>query len=189
MSIINRFLLLLLSLAGTGVSLSILGAVLGLLPEQVWLGQLRLALARHETVIIAVLLLLISLKLLLAVFGRIQAAGTSKGEYVISSSPQGEVRIALEAIRNLVDQLSRETHGVRDAKVNVMVRKGKAFDALELKLRLVIGREADVTKLSAALTTTIQQRLEQVMALSDVPVNIVVTNVTDEAPVKKHRVV
>ena len=53
----------------------------------------------------------------------------------------------------------------------------------------MIGREADVTKMSEELTRAIQQRLEQIMALSDVPVNIVVSDVTDGAPVKRHRVV
>lgn len=189
MSIINRFLLLWLSLIGAGLSAAVLGAASCFLPEQVWLEQLRFALGRQETVAAAVLVLLISLKLLAAVFRRQGEPTGSKGEYVISSSPQGEVRVALDAIRNLVDQLARETHGVRDAKVKVVARKGKNSDALSLQLRLVIGREADVTKMSDELTRAIQQRLEKIMALSDVPVDIVVSDVTDGAPVKRHRVV
>ena len=189
MSIINRFLLLWLSLIGTALSVAVFGAALSFLPEQVWLEQIRFALGRQETAAAAVLVLLISLKLLAAVFRRQGEPAGSKGEYVISSSPQGEVRVALDAIRNLVDQLARETHGVRDAKVKVAARKGKNSDTLSLQLRLVIGREADVTKMTEELTRAIQQRLKQIMALSDVPVNIVVSDVTDGAPVKRHRVV
>jgi uncharacterized alkaline shock family protein YloU len=128
-------------------------------------------------------------KLLIAVFGRNGGKTTSKGEYIISSGAQGEVRVALDAIRSLADRMAHEAHGVRDARVKVIARKGRDADALSLDLSLVIGREVDVAVLSAALAKDIQQQLEHIMSLSDVPVNIVVSDVSDEAPVKKHRVV
>ena len=49
MGIINRFLLLLLSLAAAALSLAVIGAALGQLPETVWLAELRYALTRQET--------------------------------------------------------------------------------------------------------------------------------------------
>jgi hypothetical protein len=55
MSVINRFLLLLLSLTGTALALSVLGAFCQLLPEQLWLEQIRFALSRQETVVVAVI--------------------------------------------------------------------------------------------------------------------------------------
>ena len=81
MSVINRFLLLLLSLTGTALALSVLGAFCQLLPEQLWLEQIRFALSRQETVVVAVICLLVSVKLLIAVFGRNGGKTTSKGEY------------------------------------------------------------------------------------------------------------
>ena len=189
MSVINRFLLLLLSLAGTALALSVLGAFCQLLPEQVWLEQIHFALSRQETAVVAVICLLISVKLLVAVFGRNGEKATSKGEYIISSGAQGEVRVALDAIRSLADRMAHEVHGVRDARVKVIAKRGRDADALSLNLSLVVGREVDIAKLSAALVADIQQQLEHIMSLSDVPVNIVVSDVSDEAPAKKHRVV
>ena len=188
MSIINRFFLLCLSLAGIGGSAAVLGVSLQLISEQVLLEQAWAVLGQQGVLAAAVLCLLISLNLLAVAFHR-SGKPVSKGEYVICSGPQGEVRVALEAIRNLVDRLARETHGVHDAKVQVAVKTGKEADMLSLRLRLVVGRDVDVTKLSENLTATIQQKLAQIMALLDVPVNIVVTDVTDEMPAPKHRVV
>lgn len=189
MGIINRFLLLLLSLMTLALSVAVFGAVFGWLPETVWLENIHYALGRQESTVVVVLVFLISLKLLVQVFSRSNEKTTSRGEYVIESGPRGEVRVALEAVRNLTDRLARETHGVRDVRVVVKAKNCKDGATLALHLNLVVGREAEVTKLSDKLTTTIQQHLAQTMALSDVPVHIVVTDISDAQPSKKHRVV
>ena len=189
MGIINRFLLLLLSLLTLALSISVLGAVFGWLPESVWLDSLHYAMARQETIAASVVVFLVSLKLLGQVFCCSKDKTTSKGEYVIESGPRGEVRVALDAVRNFTDRLAREAHGVRDVRVVVKARNRKEGATLALQLELVVGREAEVTKLSEKLTTTIQQQLEQTMALTEVSVNIVIKDVSDAQPSKKHRVV
>ncbi|SDG53406.1 hypothetical protein SAMN05216584_10684 [Selenomonas sp. WCT3] len=189
MGLINRFLLLLLSLMTLALSISVLGAVFGWLPEAVWLDAIHYALGRQETIAVAVVVLLISLRLLGQVFSCSKEKVASKGEYVIESGPRGEVRVALDALRNFTDRLAREAHGVRDARVTVKAKNRKEGADLSLHLDLVVGREAEVTKLSEKLTTTIQQQLEQTMALTDVPVTIVIKDVSDAQPSKKHRVV
>lgn len=189
MGVINRFLLLLLLLPAAALSLAVIGAAFGLLPETVWLDSIHDALSRKETIAVAVAALLISLKLLGQVFHRSSDKTTGKGEYVIESSPRGEVRVALDAVRNLTDRLARETHGVRDVRVRVRAKNSREGASLTLQLGLVIGRETEVKKLTEQLTNSIQQHLEQTMALPDVPVSIVVTDVSDAVPDKKHRVV
>lgn len=189
MGVINRFLLLLLSLTAAALSLAVIGAVSGLLSETVWLDSIHYALSRKETIAAAAAAFLISLKLLGYVFHRSSDKSTSKGEYVLESSPHGEVRIALDAVRNLTDRLARETHGVRDVRVMVKAKNSQGSSSLALELSLIVGRETEVKKLTDHLTNSIQQHLAQTMALTDVPVNIVVADVSDAVPDRKHRVV
>ena len=191
MSIINRFLLLLLSLTGIALSGAVLAAAVQVLPENVWLKQLHFALAQKETLAICVVALLICLKLLLAVFSRKQSEpSTSKGEYVIDAGPKGEVRVALEAMRSLADRMAREVHGVRDANVRIKAKNPKEGAArLSLDVDLTVGREADVSLVARTLTDRVQEHFRRTMALEDVPVNIVVSEVSDVQPEKKHRVV
>lgn len=191
MSIINRFLLLLLSLTGIALSGAVLAAAVQVLPENVWLKQLHFALAQKETLAICVVALLICLKLLLAVFSRKPSEpSTSKGEYVIDAGPKGEVRVALEAIRSLADRMAREVHGVRDANVRIKAKNPKEGAAsLSLDVDLTVGREADVSLVAKTLTDRVQEHFRRTMALEDVPVNVVVSEVSDVQPEKKHRVV
>lgn len=189
MGIINRFLLLMLSLTAAVFSLAVIGAAGGLLAETVWLDSLRYSLSRRETVVVAVVALLISVRLLLYVFHRDGDKNISKGEYVIESSSYGEVRVALDAVRNLADRLARETHGVRDVRVKVKVKNAQNGATLALKLSLTIGREAEVKKLTEQLVSSMQRCLEQTMALTDIPITVVVSDVSDSVPDRKHRVV
>ncbi len=191
MSIINRFLLLLLSLTGIALSGAVLAAAVQVLPENVWLKQLHFALAQKETLAVCVVALLICLKLLLAVFSRKPGEpSTSKGEYVIDAGPKGEVRVALEAIRSLADRMAREVHGVRDANVRIKAKNPKEGAAsLSLDVDLTVGREADVSLVAKTLTDRVQEHFRRTMALEDVPVNVVVSEVSDVQPEKKHRVV
>jgi len=191
MSIINRFLLLLLSLAGGALAGAVLAAAMQILPENVWLKQIHFALAQRETLIVCVVALLICVKLFLAVFSRKAGeSATSKGEYVIDAGPSGEVRVALEAVRSLADRMAREVHGVRDAKVRIKAQNHKEGAAsLSLDVDLSVGREAEVSQVAKTLTTRVQEHFRRTMALEDVPVNVVVSEVSDAEPEKKHRVV
>lgn len=191
MSIINRFFVLLLSLACIGLSGLVMAAAVQVLPENVWLKQLHYILGRQETLIVCIVVLLISLKLLLAVFSRKPGdTSTSKGEYVIDAGPQGEVRVALEAMRSLADRMAREVHGVRDANVRIKARNPKEGAAsLSLDMDLTVGREADVSVVARILTERVQEHFRRTMALESVPVNVVISEVSDAEPEKKHRVV
>lgn len=191
MSIINRFLLLLLSLTGIALSGAVLAAAMQLLPENIWLKQIHFALAQPETMAVCVAALLISLKLLLAVFARQpRDKFTSKGEYVIDAGPQGEVRVSLEAMRSLAERMAREVHGVRNADVKIKAKNKKDGEAsLSLDASIAVGREADVTVVAKTFTARVQEHFQRTMALSDVPVNVVISEVSDTQPEKKHRVV
>ena len=191
MSIVNRFFVLLLSLTCIGLSGLVMAAAVQVLPENVWLKQLHYILGRQETLMVCIVALLIAVKLLLAVFSRKASdPSTSKGEYVIDAGPQGEVRVALEAMRSLADRMAREVHGVRDANVRIKAKNPKEGAAsLSLDVNLTVGREADVSVVAKTLTERVQEHFRRTMALESVPVNVVISEVSDAEPEKKHRVV
>jgi uncharacterized alkaline shock family protein YloU len=54
---------------------------------------------------------------------------------------------------------------------------------------LSVGREADVSVVAKTLTERVQEHFRRTMALEDMPVNVVVSEVSDAEPEKKHRVV
>jgi uncharacterized alkaline shock family protein YloU len=56
-------------------------------------------------------------------------------------------------------------------------------------VNLTVGREADVSVVAKTLTERVQEHFQRTMALTDVPVNVVVSEVSDAQPEKKHRVV
>ena len=100
------------------------------------------------------------------------------------------MRVALEAIRSLADRMAREVHGVRDARVKIKARnKAEGEASLSMDMDLTVGREADVSQVAATLTERLQSHLARTMGLTDVPINVVVSEVSDLQPEKKHRVV
>lgn len=190
MGIFNRFLLLLLSLATAASALIVLGIATGLVPTDVWQNELNFILSRYETLAVAVLVLLVSLKLIVAAFSRnTKKSEQRKGEYLITKNDGGEVRIALDAVRTLVTRLAGETAGVREATTRVKVSGAKDEKKLAIALSLIVGREASAAALTQALTATVRSQLAETMALEDVPLDIVITGVIDEPPVRKKRVV
>lgn len=191
MGILNRFFLLLASLALLAVSLAVLAVALHLFPENYWHNQLMFAVARPETVAIAIVALLISLHLFFVSFSRHRPKqATSKGEFLIVDGAFGEVRVALPAISGLVEKLVTEVHGVRDVKVRTTAsRDPKEERPLRIALSLAVGRESNVETVSSTAIGRIRQQLEKTMGLADVPVTVDVTAITNAAPDKKRRVV
>lgn len=190
MGIFNRFLLLLLSLATAASALLVIGVAIGAVPEDVWQNELNFILSRYETVAVAALVFLVSLKLIGVAFSRAQQESEQRrGEYLITKNDGGEVRIAIDAVRTLVTRLAGECAGVREAATKVKVSGAKEDKKLAIALSLIVGHEANATALTQALTATVRSQLAETMALEGVPLDIVITGVTDEPPVRKKRVV
>ena len=82
-----------------------------------------------------------------------------------------------------------ETKSVREAEADIIVKRNEKNDALALDLKLIVGREAKINNLAEALTKDIEARLAMVFAIENIPINIVITDVSDGRPVRKHRVV
>lgn len=189
MGIINRFFLFVFALFLVMLSLAVLAMCLQIVPEHYWLNELRFALGRPETIAVSAAAFFLSLHLMLLSFSRQAPKTVSHGELVMVESSMGEVGVALDAVRGLVDKLVRDVRGVRDAKVKVRsARKGEG-EPLSVSLALIIGQETNVAEVSAAASGLVSAQLEKILGYSQVPVEVLITDITNAAPDRKHRVV
>lgn len=189
MGIINRFFLFVFTVFMVMLSLGVLAVCLQIVPEHYWLNELRFALGRTETMAGAVVVLLVSLHLLLLSFSRHTPKAVSHGELVMVKSQAGEVGVALDAVRGLVDKLVRDVRGVRDAKVKVFSVKKEGEPPLSVSLSLIIGQECNVADVSAAASELVSSHLSKVLGYGQVPVEVTIADITNASPDRKHRVV
>lgn len=189
MGIITRFFLFLLSLGVALLSLGVLAIVLGLVPDSVWLNELRFAAAQQETAIATAVVLLVSLYLLLASFGSSKPKEKRHGELILVESSHGKTGVELEAVRELVDRLVRDVREVRDVRTKVSISGEKGAAPLALSLTLVIGQEASAGAVAEVVRERVQAQLFSALDLKDVPVVVTIKGITNAAPNRKQRVV
>jgi uncharacterized alkaline shock family protein YloU len=58
-----------------------------------------------------------------------------------------------------------------------------------VSLALIIGQETNVAEVSAAASRLVSGQLEKILGFSQVPVEVLITDITNAAPDRKHRVV
>lgn len=189
MGIINRFFLFVFALFLALLSLCVLAACLQVVPEHYWLNELRFVLGRPETIATSAVVFFLSLHLVLLSFSRQSPKAVSHGELVMVESSAGQVGVALEAVRSLVDKLVRDVRGVRDARVKVRSLPKGEGEPLSVSMALIIGQETNVAEVSAAASAVVSSHLQKILGYSQVPVEVLITDITNAAPDGKHRVV
>ena len=189
MGIINRFLMFVISLVLAGAAIVVLVLSLGLLGEASWLAMARDLLARQETPVVAAVVAVLCLVMVLRSF---LAAGTGSRppEIVLRTSADGEVSVAVAAIRSLVLETARAIRGISDAEVSIAVPHGKqakeATAPLSVSLRLVVNDSANVPQVSELAVKKLQEKFAQVLSVDDIPVQVAIGGITN-APVKRER--
>ena len=83
MGIINRLLLLPYVLVTMALSVAVVAVALRIVPESVWLNELRYALSRQELLAVCGVFFLVSLKLFFAVFSRTSTSARTHGEFMM----------------------------------------------------------------------------------------------------------
>ena len=135
MGIINRFLLFVLMIGLVLLSVLMLLLCMGAVPEPVWLNELHYILSRRETVAVSAVVLVLALHLLgVSLKGRAERTRET-GDFILLQNEQGDVRVALPAIRAMAEQTLLSLRGVRMAKVRV--QRVRATSKSPETLRLV----------------------------------------------------
>ncbi|WP_237141562.1 alkaline shock response membrane anchor protein AmaP, partial [Selenomonas sp. oral taxon 126] len=121
MGIINRLLLLPYVLVTMALSVAVVAVALRIVPESVWLNELRYALSRQELLAVCGVFFLVSLKLFFAVFSRTSTSARTHGEFMVVDTKAGAVQVALSAVRGIVERVALSMQGVRTATAVISV--------------------------------------------------------------------
>ena len=190
MGYINRFLLFLYALAVAVLSLGVVALCLQVVPEYVILNELRFLLSRWETIAAAAVVFFWSIHLLgCSVSGSSRAAHVDK-EVILVQGASGEIRVAVDAIKNMAEKAAQAISGVREAKVQVIAEKKADKDTVvRLEVKAVLGQEQNVADVSDAIRAAIGHQMTQVVGIPSFVVGISVTDISNAAVTKKQRVV
>lgn len=189
MGIINRFILFLYTLFFAVLSLGAGALVLHVVPEHAVWNEFQYAAAQWQTGAAAAVLFLLSIHLLGCSFA---AAGKGREEHevILVHAAAGDVKVAVDAVRNLADRTARMMPGVRDVKVKVTsVRKKENESSVRIVLRLVLGQESNVAAVSDGLRAEIGRHLEETVGIADFSLEISVADISNAPLAKKQRVV
>ena len=191
MGIISRLLLFLYVIAVASALIVFAGVCLNFFPAEFWRGELEKIISRQETLAVIAAMFLASLCLLSSVFS---SGGKKNSEEFLSTDDvelqtgqAGEVRIAVQAIKNVVEQAALTVSGVREVKAEVFSQKGEM--PVKINLEIILGQGYSAPKVSEEINSAVNEALQTAMQISNVPVKTKVTEVTHAVLERERRVV
>lgn len=176
MGFLDRILLLVAMLSLVFLSLFALLLAFGLLSLEQLGTSIAYLYGRYDLGLVALLLLLASLRLLYLALGRrVQGRGIS------SRTELGELKISFAAVENLIQKTVRQVKGARETKVRVKGTPG----GVAVKLHLVVNPEENVPALSKMIQEAICEQVRETMGIEVDEVSIFIANIGQEALGKK----
>ena len=184
MGILNRLLLLPYALCTMALAIVVAAVALRIIPENIWLNELRYALSRQELLAVCGVFFLVSLKLFFAVFSRTSSSARTHGEFMVVNTQAGAVQVALSAVRGIVEREVLSMQGVRTASAVISVQdapKDSVETPMQVELKITLADHISLTAISEELTQRVRQNLHDVLGLVDVPVMLRVTEIANAA--------
>ena len=188
MGIINRLLLLPYVLVTMALSVAVVAVALRIVPESVWLNELRYALSRQELLAVCGVFFLVSLKLFFAVFSRTSTSARTHGEFMVVDTRAGAVQVALSAVRGIVERVALSMQGVRTATAVISVHdapKDAVGTPMQVELKITLSDQTSLNAISEELIAKVRQELHDVLGIADVPVALRVTEIANAGASKR----
>lgn len=188
MGILNRLLLLPYTLLIMALSVVVAVVVLRIIPESIWLNEVRYALSRQELLAVCGVCLLISLKLFFAVFSRTSHSARTHGEFMVVDTKAGAVQVALPAVRGIVERVALSLQGVRTATAVISVHdapKDSVGTPMRVELKITLADQTSLNAVSEELAEKVRQELHDVLGVADVPVALRVTEIANVGASKR----
>ena len=188
MGILNRLLLLPYVLVTMALSVAVVAVALRIVPESVWLNELRYALSRQELLAVCGVFFLVSLKLFFAVFSRTSTSARTHGEVMVVDTKAGAVQVALSAVRGIVERVALSMQGVRTATAVISVHdapKDAVGTPIQVELKITLADQTSLNAVSEELTEKVRQELHDVLGVADVPVALRVTEIANAGASKR----
>ena len=187
MGIISRLLLLLYVLA-VMVALAVgAGVCLHFIPTQVWQSYLNWIISTQETLIVIAVMFLASFCLLSMALSSKKSPVNIKGDVELQKGTFNEVRVAVPAIVSVVERAALSVQGVRQVEAKVQNRGGST--PVSVQVSMVLSQSYSAPDVSAQVKAEINKALQTALQISDVPVEVKVTEVTHAAIEREKRVV
>ena len=191
MGIMNRLLLLPYALVTMALSIAVVAVALRIVPEGIWLNELRYALSRQELLAACGVFFLVSLKLFFAVFSRTSGSARTHGEFMVVDTPAGAVQIALPAVRGIVERMALSMQGVRTAEAVISVHdapQNAVTTPMQVELKITLADHTSLNAVSEELIAKVRQELHDVLDMPDVPVALRVTEIANAGASSKRSV-
>ncbi|SHI42252.1 alkaline shock response membrane anchor protein AmaP [Propionispora hippei] len=180
MGIIDRVILSIYTLLLAFLSLGVILISLRLISLE-WVQTSIAYLYGHwEAGLVAAVFFLVSVRLLLA---GVRSRAERLKNTIVHHTDMGDVNISLDAVRNLVEKISRNTRGVRGVKVFVTHDE----QGLKVMLRAVISPESNVPSVSAEVQRRVHEYIKNTVGVELSHIHILVENISNEFKTK-HRV-
>ena len=110
---------------------------------------------------------------------------------VYVDTPAGAVQVALPAVRGVVERVALSMQGVRTATAAISVQdapKDTAATPMQVELKITLAEHTSLNAVSEELTAHVRQELHDVLGISDVPVELRVTEITNAGSSSKRSV-
>ena len=179
----NRFVLFLYALAIALASLGLAALCLHLLPQAVIENEMTFLLSRWETLAGAAVAFLWSVHLMGCSLSSDKAP--EETEAVVLRGAGGEVRVAVAAIRDMVEKSALTIDGVLDARAKVSARRQGEASALEIALRVAVEEKENVAALADLIRAEVWQRVTGTLGMNEVALDVAVTELRAAAKVQR----
>ena len=191
MGILSRLLLFFYVIAVMAGLVVCAGVCLNLFPQEFLQSRLNEIISKQETWAVIGVMFVASLCLLSAVFSsdkkKREEDFLSDDDIELQKGQTGEVRITVDAIKNVVEQAAVTVQGVRQVKAEVFNQRGEI--PVKIDLEIILGQGYSAPKVSEEINSTVNQALQTATELSNIPVKIKVTEVTHAILEREKRVV
>jgi len=169
MGIFNRFLLAIYGLT-TGIVFALIAmAIFNVFTEHVWLNELRFALPKEEVRIFVGVMLLFSVYFFLyALF--VSNKKKSNKDFVLLKGENGDVKVAVTAVKNLVENVVLRLQGVRGVKVKVDAKGDNS--EFSIKETVTLGEGVDAIAAANIIRQETIKSLADSLGIKEVPVDV-----------------
>lgn len=103
------------------------------------------------------------------------------GQPVIYESPNGEVRISLDAVESLVKKTARSIKGVRDIKAVIIHGK----DGLHAELIGTVSPDVSIPEVSEEIQSSVRQYVKRVVGVEMTEVKIEIENIAADGRARR----
>ena len=187
MGILGRLLLFLYVLVVITALVAVGGVCLQFIPTQIWQSELQFIIRSQETLAVVGIMLVASFCLLSVVFSRKKSVRILNSDLELIRDATGEVKITIEALAGVVERAALTVTGVREVSASVYKQDGKV--PLKIQLEIVLSQNYTAQNVGAKVNKAVNEALMTVAQISNVPVEIKITEVTHAVIEREKRVV